>query len=220
LNIQNVRYIFKVPIYNYFGYIMSQESFVENLLSTLKHPLRGAILYQLLKGKTTASQIGETLGEKPDRIYYHLKILKENGCIGDPEVVVRKNYLEKYYELSPEFREALLSSVKEISQREQDMSADEYRVFMLSFLSMAISILQGYRKQLETAAPHQIEALRTHDSFEVKPIFFRDSAFKTWLQKAREISHGSLIDMFTEGAEGNLGLIVALPDLDTHKDQP
>jgi DNA-binding transcriptional ArsR family regulator len=198
---------------------MSHAPFVEDLLSTLKHPLRGAILYQLLKGKTTASQIGENLGEPPDRIYYHLKILKEHGFIGDPEVVVRKNYLEKYYQISPEFRETLLSSVEEITEKEQEMSPHEFRGFMLSFLSMGISVLQGYKKRLETAPPGDIEQIRKNDTFEVKPIFFTDSSFQEWLQKARRISHGSLMDMFTRGASGNLGLIVALPDLDREDDQ-
>lgn len=214
LNIQYVRYIFKVFIYKYYGHTMSHTKLVEELLSTLKHPLRGAILYQLLKGKTTASKIGENLGEKPDRIYYHLKILKENGFIGDPEVIVRKNYLEKYYEISPEFRQMFLSSMKEITQKEQEMSLDEYRGFMLSFLSMVISVLQGYKKRLEIAAPEKIETIRQDNNFEAKPIFFTDPAFKEWLREARAISHGSLMDMFIKGASGHLGLIVALPDLD------
>ncbi|MBU7030968.1 MAG: winged helix-turn-helix transcriptional regulator [Theionarchaea archaeon] len=196
---------------------MSHEKFVEELLQTLKHPLRGAILYQLLKGKTTASKIGENLGEKPDRIYYHLKILKENGFIGEPEVKIRKNYLEKYYEISPEFRHTLLSSVKEISQKEQEMSPDEYRGFMLSFLSMVISVLQGYKKRLGIASPEKIEKIREDNNFEVKPIFFTDSVFREWLREARVLSHGSLMDMFTRGASGHLGLIIALPDLDTEE---
>jgi len=190
------------------------QRFVETLLETFKHPLRGAILYQLLKEKTTASQIAQNLGEKPDRIYYHLKILKENGFVGEPEVVVRKNYVEKYYELHPEFRKNLLSSVKEIASKEQKMSVEEFRAFMLSFLSMAISVLQGYKKRLENLPAGKIEEIRKKDNFEVKSIFFDDEPYVQWLDNARAISHGSLLDMFTKGAEGNLGLLVGLPDLD------
>ncbi len=188
--------------------------FVDVLLQTLKHPLRGAILYQLLKGRTTVSQIGENLGEKPDRIYYHLKILKENGFIGEPEVVVRKNYIEKYYEIDPEFRKNLLSSVKEIGDKEKEMTPEDFKGFMLSFLSMAISLLQGYKKRLENTPPEKILEIKEKDNFEVKPIFFRDDSYKKWLNEVRTLSHGSLIDMFTEGAEGNLGLVIGLPDLE------
>lgn len=189
-------------------------AFVDVLLQTLKHPLRGAILYQLLKGKTTISQIGENLGEKPDRIYYHLKILKENGFIGEPEVVVRKNYIEKYYEIDPQFRKNVLSSVKEIGDKEKEMTPDDYKGLMLSFLSMAISVLQGYKKRLENMPSEKILEIRDKDNFEVKPIFFKDDPYYRWLTKVRTLSHGSLIDMFTEGAEGNLGLVIGLPDLD------
>ncbi|KYK33697.1 MAG: winged helix-turn-helix transcriptional regulator [Theionarchaea archaeon] len=188
--------------------------FIETLLATLKHPLRGAILYQLLKGRTTASQIAANLGEKPDKIYYHLKVLKENDFVGEPEVVVRKNYVEKYYELNPQFRENLLSSTREIVDKEQEMSPEEFKAFMLSFLSMAISVLQGYKKRLENAPVEKIEEIQKKDNFEVKSIFFKDDPYVTWLKEMRTVSHGSLIDMFTEGAEGNLGLLIALPDLD------
>lgn len=193
---------------------MSADNFIETLLETLKHPLRGAILYQLLKGKTTASQIAQNLGEKPDRIYYHLKILKDNDFVGNPEIVVRKNYIEKYYELDSSFRERLLSSVREIAEREQEMGPEEFRDFMLSFLSIAISILQGYKKRLENIPAEKIQDIKRKNNFEVKPIFFKDDSYQKWLEDVRKVSHGSLINMFTEGAEGNLGLLVALPDLD------
>ena len=186
----------------------------DNLLATLKHPLRGAILYQLLKGKTTASQIAQNLGEKPDRVYYHLKILKENGLIGDPEIVVRKNYIEKYYELDQQFRRDILSSAENIVQKEHEMPPEEFKAFMLSFLSMAISVLQGYKKRLENMPAEKIEEIKRKDNFEVKSIFFDDDPFVAWLQEVRSVSHGSLMDMFTKGAEGNLGLLIALPDLD------
>jgi DNA-binding transcriptional ArsR family regulator len=188
--------------------------FVDALLQTFKHPLRGAILYQLLKGKTTVSQIGQNLGEKPDRIYYHLKILKENGFIGEPEVVVRKNYIEKYYEIDPQFRKNVLSSVKEIGDKEKEMTPEDFKGFMLSFLSMAISVLQGYKKRLENTPAEKILEIKEKDNFEVKPIFFRDNFYVQWLKEVRTLSHGSLIDMFTEGAEGTLGLVIGLPDLE------
>ena len=188
--------------------------FAEALLETFRHPLRGAILYQLLKGRTTASQIAQNLGEKPDRIYYHLKILRENNFIGEPEVVVRKNYIEKYYELDPQFRENFLQSVKEIGDKEKGMAPEEFKGLMLSFLSMAISVLQGYRKRLENMPPDKIQEIREKDTFEVKPIFFDDDPYCTWLKEVRMLSHGSLLDMLTEGAEGNLGLLIGLPDLD------
>lgn len=188
--------------------------FIDDLLATLKHPLRGAILYQLLKGKTTASQMAQNLGEKPDRIYYHLKILKKNGFIGEPEVKVRKNYIEKYYELHSQFRENLISSAKEIVSKEEEMTPEEYKGFMLSFLSMAISLLQGYKKRLENIPAEKIEEIKKKDNFEVKSIFFDDDPYVTWLQEVRALSHGSLLDMFTKGAQGNLGLLIGLPDID------
>ncbi len=193
---------------------MTGNDFVDTLLGTFTHPLRGAILYQLLKGKTTASQIGENLGEKPDKIYYHLKILKEHGFIGEPEVVVRKNYVEKYYELTPRFRENLLSSAQELAEREKKMDPEEFRKLMLSFLSMAISLLQGYKKKLENADRCVIESIREENNFEIKPVFFEDTPYREWLKDTREISHGSLMDMFTKGAEGNIGMVVALPALE------
>lgn len=201
-------------LYKGFGDFMSRHDFIENLLETFKHPLRGAILYQLLKGKTTASQIAQNLGEKPDRIYYHLKILKENGFVGEPEVVVRKNYIEKYYELNLKFREDLLSSAEEIADKEKEMAAEDFRGFMLSFLSMVISILQGYKKRLENTSLEEIETIRKRNNFEVKTIFFEHDPYLEWLIAVRAFSYGSLIDMFTKGAEGNLGIVIALPDLD------
>jgi DNA-binding transcriptional ArsR family regulator len=193
---------------------MTRNTFMENLLGTLKHPMRGAILYQLFKGKITASQIAEDLGEKPDRVYYHLKILKDNGFVGDPEVVVRKNYVEKYYELDSTFRETLLSSLRKIAERELEMTPEEIRNFMLSFLSMAISVLQGYKKRLENASTEKIVNIQKKDNFEVKTIFFEGDAYLEWLKAVRNLSHGSLMDMLIKGAEGNIGLIIALPDLD------
>jgi DNA-binding transcriptional ArsR family regulator len=190
------------------------DDFTGILRDTLKHPLRGAILYQLLKGKITASQIAENLGEKPDRIYYHLKILKENGFLGEPEIAVRKNYVEKYYELDETFRENLISSLVEISRQEKTMSSEEFRSMMLSFLSITISVLQGYKKRIETAEPEKISEFRRKNSFEAKIVFFHDTRFLEWLNQMRTLSHGSMMEMLMKGAKGNIGLVLALPDVD------
>ncbi len=89
------------------------------VLRTIAHPLRLQILESLMAQPQTVKQVAEQLGLAPGKLYYHVKLLENNGLIGVVETRVEGNIIEKVYRAtssSIEMDPALLSFATEEGQ--------------------------------------------------------------------------------------------------------
>lgn len=63
----------------------------------LSDAVRVRLWEQLLSGEATAKQLGSCLGLKPNRLYYHLRILEEAGLVEVVETVWSGRTAERVY---------------------------------------------------------------------------------------------------------------------------
>ena len=77
--------------------------FLRGFIRALSDPTRGAILTELEhSGELTATQLARRLGLTANNVYHHMRVLRELKVVGEPRVVPRETYVEKYYQLAPE----------------------------------------------------------------------------------------------------------------------
>lgn len=83
-------------------------------------------------GKMTVTQISEHIKTSRSNLYQAISDLQEQGFVNPPEIVVRKNYVEKYYSLNDsEFNQ---SAAGEMDEEFKKMTPDKLRNLMATFL--------------------------------------------------------------------------------------
>jgi len=65
------------------------------------HPLRFSVLVRLMKKPGTVKLVAEAIGESPNRLYYHFKLLEEHGLIRVSGTRIVSGIVEKEYESVP-----------------------------------------------------------------------------------------------------------------------
>lgn len=86
------------------------------LFKIIMDPRRRNIIDLAKEKPVTVSQIAEALGEKPSRLYYHVKKLEEAGILELVETRQHGNLIEKYYKAVPkslEFDKSILAEHSE-----------------------------------------------------------------------------------------------------------
>jgi DNA-binding transcriptional ArsR family regulator len=78
---------------------MASPDFLDTRLAkALSHPLRPRILQVLqLKGEASPQQVATELGERLGNVAYHMRILKEHGCVEMVRTEPRRGAIEHYY---------------------------------------------------------------------------------------------------------------------------
>jgi len=174
-----------------------KENFVENLIDTLKNPTRASIFFQLAKKpESTATEISKNLGEDVDVVYYHLKLLRKAGLISKPRVVIKGNYLEKYYSIRSDFKEKLMRSIEKLVVKEKELSPEEFRKMLIALLTVIQSILASSIKRIEKIDQKIINKMKEEDNIESKIIFCTKERYVQLLSKLREIARGDILDTF------------------------
>ena len=191
-----------------------KENFVENLIDTLKNPTRASIFFQLAKKpESTATEISKNLGEDVDVVYYHLKLLRKAGLISKPRVVIKGNYLEKYYSIRSDFKEKLMRSIEKLVVKEKELSPEEFRKMLIALLTVIQSILASSIKRIEKIDQKIINKMKEEDNIESKIIFCTKERYVQLLSKLREIARGDILDTFNPIEKEYVILIVAIPKL-------
>jgi DNA-binding transcriptional ArsR family regulator len=67
------------------------------MAKALAHPLRARLFHRLAEGVASPNELSRELGEPLGNVSYHVKTLRELGCIELVEQVPRRGALEHYY---------------------------------------------------------------------------------------------------------------------------
>lgn len=139
----------------------AQEEF-KGLADTLADPTRGRIYLTLstlhLKGMT-ATQLAKDLELNVNTIYYHLRLLREVGLVSDPEVVVRDNYIEKYYRLAPQIRAAMRRDPSALDKAMRDLPLEQRQKITVALCSAAAQLFARAARQIEAMPAEKYEDL-------------------------------------------------------------
>ena len=106
---------------------------LEKLFDVMSSQTKSHIIALLaIGGKMTVTQISEHIKTSRSNLYQAISDLQEQGFVNPPDVVVRKNYVEKYYSLNDEaFNE---KKAGELNEEFKKMSPDRLRRLMATFL--------------------------------------------------------------------------------------
>jgi len=195
---------------------MESRKFAEALINALKNPTRAAIFYQLArKPGSTATEIGERLGEDFDVVHYHLKRLRRMNLVSSPKTVVRRNYIEKRYSLVPDFKERFLRACQEIGEREKAISPEDSKNLINAVFSVVRSIITESMKRLERTPDDVVERIMREDTVEIKIVFCSEEDYLKLLGKLREVLTFEVKAKTFEPAEKQYAItLFAIPKLD------
>jgi DNA-binding transcriptional ArsR family regulator len=116
---------------------------LRGLIRALSDPTRGAILTELEhSGELTATQLARRLGLTANNVYHHMRVLRELQVVGEPRVVPRDTYVEKYYRLAPEVEAALANDPEWLDKAQRELSAEERKELFISMCLETAQLLQ------------------------------------------------------------------------------
>ena len=106
---------------------------LEKLFDVMSSQTKSHIIALLaLSGKMTVTQISKHIKTSRSNLYQAISDLQEQGFVNPPDIVVRKNYVEKYYSLNDSaFNQ---TSAGEMNEEFKKMSPDKLRNLMATFL--------------------------------------------------------------------------------------
>jgi DNA-binding transcriptional ArsR family regulator len=190
------------------------KEFVDSLIMILKNPTRASIFYQLIKKyEASATEIAKEIDVDVDIVYYHLKILRKIGIISDPKVIVKGNYVEKYYSVRPDFKEKLLGSVKQLLTREKEMDIEEFREMVIALLSVIQSILSNSIRELREADTKLLDVIREKNYLESKIIFCNRDRYIELLRKLRESVKEGVLETFDPVKKEYVIVVIGIPKI-------
>ena len=106
---------------------------LEKLFDVLSSQTKSHIIALLaLGGKMTVTQISKHINTSRSNLYQAISDLQEQGFVNPPEIIVRRNYVEKYYSLNDSAFNG--SSAGEMGEEFKKMSPDKLRNLMATFL--------------------------------------------------------------------------------------
>ena len=106
---------------------------LEKLFDVMSSQTKSHIIALLaLSGKMTVTQISKHIKTSRSNLYQAISDLQEQGFVNPPDIVVRKNYVEKYYSLNDSaFNQ---TTAGEMNEEFKKMSPDKLRNLMATFL--------------------------------------------------------------------------------------
>jgi DNA-binding transcriptional ArsR family regulator len=139
--------------------------FLRGFIRALSDPTRGAILTELEhSGELTATQLAKRLGLTANNVYHHMRVLRELKVVGEPRVVPRETYVEKYYQLAPEIRAVVGSDPEWLDRAQKDFTAEERKELFIGMCLTMAQLLQRAARQyaeMDTAAFDALMSQRT-----------------------------------------------------------
>ena len=123
---------------------MEQDDKFEVLVNSYRNPTKFSIIVILAEqGKMTVTQMSEYISVSRSNLYHFVSQLLEDGILNEPEVIPKKNYVEKFYSLNEELFKA--TDYERWGELLKSKSLEEIR-------GLSSSILLGYSMMLNMAA--------------------------------------------------------------------
>ncbi len=131
------------------------ETLLRAYIEALSEPTRASILMEIeQRGELTATQLAERLDLTPNNVYHHLRVIKRYGVLAEPRVVPGPTYVEKYYRLRQELRQAF-KDPGWLDRAQQDLSLEARQAFWCAFAMVAGQLMIRAAKQYQAMDPAQ-----------------------------------------------------------------
>ncbi|MGP6239620.1 winged helix-turn-helix domain-containing protein [Cuniculiplasma sp. SKW4] len=131
---------------------------LDDLFEILSSQTKSQIIALLaIQGKMTVTQISKHIKTSRSNLYQSISDLQEKGFVNPPEVIVQKNYVEKYYSLNE-------SAFNETSQSEMDdqfkrMNPEKARDIIATFLLTQSLTLRVIAQEVRNSSNEEIKKI-------------------------------------------------------------
>lgn len=194
------------------------------LLNTFKNTTKVSILFLLSHhGKMTVTQMSKNVGVGKANLYHFVNEMVRDGLLSKPEAVIRKNYVEKYYQLS---RKSFgLVDPSEQRKRLKDAKSEEQKTIIQSTLLSLGLYFRLFAEEFAKADTQMIGRMRsaiTNEQIALSYLVLPDKAYKYALGELRRVNKtleerwGSEEPSLT----GNRLILVAFPQLNGKMSSP
>ncbi len=193
----------------------------EVLFDALGNSTKTSILLLLSRRKKlTVTQMSKFIKVTRSNLYHFVGEMVKDGLIAEPEVVVRKNHIEKYYSQNPQFWKTIDPFTQEKLMRETLTLEEGRRMLISAFLSLSLQF-RMYADEFMNATDEEVA--RAARQFEIERLMISiwsvdDNVYDMVIPRLR----GLLKDVISEeekhpgekGLPGGNGVyIVGLPRL-------
>jgi predicted transcriptional regulator len=168
---------------------------LDKLMQIFANPTRSAILYELTRyEECSATDLAKILNQKVNNIYYHLRILENDGIVNSPRSVVKLNYVEKYYSLSQKFLASVNVDKFTWKQSQKKLPIEQRRDIAITALNLITSILRWRTEEYKQMSKEQMDKLWSKEEEWVTLSTFTQEQYevlvkrleKTWLETMKE----------------------------------
>ena len=129
---------------------------LDDLFEILSSQTKSQIIALLaIHGKMTVTQISEHVNTSRSNLYQAISSLQEKGFVNPPEVVVQKNYVEKYYSLNESAFDN--NSQSEMDDQFKKMDPEKIRNLLATFLLSQSLILRVIAQEVKNSSDEDMK---------------------------------------------------------------
>jgi len=129
-------------------------------LDAMQNPTKLKIIFLLMKHpKLTVTQMSKEIGVSKANLYHFAAKMMKDGLLSEPEVVVKGNYVEKYYTL----KWGALESINAVERRINSLRPEEQKEVLQTFLVSATFVSRMLADEL--SRPDKNALAKIHSAY-------------------------------------------------------
>ena len=197
---------------------MADQKRADVFVNNLRNPTKlGIILLLLQKGPMTVTQMSKTLRTTRSNLYQAVAELVSEGLLKEPDIRVKKGYVEKYYSINETTFDALSESELDSSILSQNF--DNLREVLFSFLKSQSFLLNLIAEEVLSSDDNYMREVKEmiQKKFYIASFSkLSDESFSLAVSKLQELLESLTQTENSAPLEksGNMLLLIGIPSVD------
>jgi len=158
------------------------------LVDALSDTTRG-LLFLLLyfHGEMTASQLASEAKLHLNTIIHHLRVLQSNGLIWQCRTEMRRNFVEKYYQVPEGVRDHLSRSPDCVNEALKGLSPERRQAVFVTLMLTAAALLEQEARHISSMSAEQFQMTLSAGNLLTSMLVLRPSTSEEALKNLRRI---------------------------------
>ena len=197
---------------------MADQKRADTFVNNLRNPTKlGIVLLLLQKGSMTVTQMSKTLRTTRSNLYQAVAELVSEGFLKEPDIQVKKGYLEKYYSINETAFDTLSES--EVNSSLLSQNIDNLREVLFSFLKSQSFLLNLMAEEILSSDDNYMRKVKEmiQKKFYVASFSkLSDESFSLAVSKLQELFE-TLTETETPAPlekSSNMLLLIGIPSVD------
>jgi len=197
---------------------MADQKRADTFVNNLRNPTKlGIILLLLQKGPMTVTQMSKTLRTTRSNLYQAVAELVSEGLLKEPDIRVKKGYVEKYYSINETTFDTLSESELDSSILSQNF--DNLREVLFSFLKSQSFLLNLIAEEVLSSDDNYMREVKEmiQKKFYIASFSkLSDESFSLAVSKLQELLESLTQTENSAPLEksGNMLLLIGIPSVD------